>query len=665
MTTKVIRTACPKDCRDTCSLLVTVKDGRVIKVTGDPENELTQGFDCSKARDELKRLYSPERLIYPRIKDKGSWKRVNWEEALDLIANKIKHYCKNFGSLSIMHYSDAGSMGWLHDLSKRFFNLLGGVTTVKGSLCSAAGKTAQKLDFGDVIAHDPVDILNAKNIIIWGRNPAHTNIHLLPLLKETRGKGAYVTLVDPVPTRSVNYCDRHIAPVPGTDGLLALGMAKIIINKNLHDSTYLKNNVIGFEKFRKSLEDISLGYVEKNTGIDKETIEIIAERYATEKPGAILLGFGLQRYHNSGTTIRAIDALGAITGNIGVQGGGVNYSCGYHRLIKPDITAKKEVKYKREFPKPAAARHILQAANPPVKNLFITTANPAAQLPNSSLVKEAINSVDFTVVLDLEMTETAEMADVVLPVTTFYEQKNIYGAWGHNYITYGERAINPRGEAKNDWEIFAKLAERLGFGKEFGDSDRWLEKLLQPYLDEGTDYQDVIGKTFRCKGAPYVPWRDGNFNTSSGKFELYSEQAKELNIPPLPAYQKLAENITDEMLSGKYSFHLLSPAHVSSIHSQFYENVEPGEYPVVHLGSKVAGKKGIKEGALVNIITERGELTARVKTHSNYRDDVALVYCGGSPRDKKDINRLTSDRITDIGNCGTFYDCLCDIKPLK
>lgn len=666
MGTEVIRTACSKDCRDTCTLLVEVAGGRVTGVSGDPDNEITRGFICPKARYELQRLYSPDRLLYPMVRRDGALQRASWDEALDIVAEKLCRYRDDVGSLSVLHYSDKGTMGWLNDLEDRFFNLFGGVTVPWGTLCATAGTTAQALDFGDVIAHDPLDIINSRTILVWGRNPAFTNIHLLPLLKEVRSRGACVVLIDPVPTVTRNFCDHHLAPHPGTDGALALGMARVILDEGLEDHSYIEANVLGFDEFSSMLKNYPVDRVAEITGIATEKIKWLAVLYATQKPGSIQLGFGMQRYSNSGSAVRAIDALAAIAGNIGIAGGGANYSCGYPGKMKADISARDKRTHHRSFPKAAIPRHILQADDPPVKALFITRANPATQLPDSSLTRKAFQSVEFRVVVDLELTETAEMADVVLPCTTFFEQENIYSSWGHNYIIYGRQAIPPLGEAKNDWDIFSGLARRLGFGEEYGSSEQWLDVLLKPFLSGGIGREALKGKSFRCPGAPVVPWSNGSFKTPSGRFEIFSHRAEKMGAPPLPVYSHPSESTPEKHdRCGEYPFSLLSPAHSDSIHSQFYSHVEPGDLPFVHLGAGKAKELGILDGSLVEVVSPRGKLAGRAQLHQDFRDDVVLIYCGGSPRDKRGVNVLTSDRISDLGNGATFYDCRCAVRAVE
>lgn len=665
MSIQTFRTACPRDCRDMCTVLVDVEDGRVVSVKGDPNHEVTRGFACPKAGNELKRLYSPKRLLYPLIKRDGLWEKATWDEALNLVAGKLAYYRDRFSPLSIMHYSDKGSMGWLMDMEDRFFNLFGGVTIPKGTLCAVAGTTAQTLDFGGVNCNDPSDVVNSKTVLIWGRNPAYTNTHLLPLLKEAKQNGAYIILVDPLPTRTADFCDMHISLRPGTDGALALGMARLILDEGLIDKDFIDTKVHGFECFCDLLKDYPLKKVAEITEVPEDIIRSLSVRYAANKPSSLMIGYGVQRYQNSAAAVRAIDALAAITGNIGIKGGGANYSCAFIKTARPDLSCKENKKYSRYFPKAATARHILEASDPPVKMLYINRSNPGTQLPDSNLVKKAFKAVDFKVVVDFEMTETAEMADVVLPCTTFFEQENIYSTWGHYYITYGEQAVQPLGEAKHDWEIFGELAERLGFGEKFGNAEKWLDAYLKPFLQEGQSRKTLLGTSFRCPGAPYIPYSDGKFKTQTGKYELYSLKAEKEGSDPLPTYYESAESTHSEAeLSHEYPFYLISTAHYKSVHSQYYENVEPGEFPIIHIGSSPALNIGIQDGSMVMLTSPRGSLTGKAKLHRDFRDDTILVHCGGSPRDKKAVNMLTSDRITTIGYSATFYDCLCKIEPL-
>ncbi|MHB1418884.1 MAG: molybdopterin-dependent oxidoreductase [Bacillota bacterium] len=663
MAGRIVHTACPRDCWDTCALLVEVENGRVTGVRGDADHEITRGFICRKARYEMARLYSPQRLLYPMIKRRGEWERVAWNEAIELVASRLQQAREKDGSLSVLHYSDKGTMGWLNDLEERFFNLFGGVTLPKGSLCAAAGNAAQVFDMGNIYGHDPMDFINARAVIIWGRNPAHTNIHLLPIIREAKNRGAVVTVIDPVPTDTAKIADHYISPRPGTDGALALGMARVILEEGLEDQGFIASSTFGFEDYRQMVNQYPLDKVAQITGVPTSTILEMSRQYATTKPGCLIIGYGVQRYQNGGAAVRAIDALAAITGNIGVSGGGANYGNTYSFGLKLDISGRTGKEKRRTFPKAAIAWHILEASEPPVKVLFVTRANPINQLPNTSLVQEAFKSVEFKVVIDLVMTETAAMADVFLPATTFFEQENIYGSWWHNDVTYGERAIEPLGESRPDWEIFYTLAERLGIAGEFGPSKMWIDELLRPFAPLG-DSRQLLGKTFRCPGALNVPWADGAFKTPSGKFEFFSARCQKSGADPLPVFRESRENLLNEQLpAAQLPFYLLTPQHRQTIHSQYFNRVEPGERVHVHLNGEAAKRKGIEQGGLVTVKSARGAVTGSAVLHSDYREDVVVIYGGGSPGQGKGANFLTPDGITDIGTGAIYYDCLCDVQP--
>lgn len=424
MKEKRIKFTCPLDCFDICTMVALVKDDRITKIEGDKDHPFTQGFICKKGKKHLERLYHPKRILNPKKKVNGKWIDISFEEALDEIAEKLVKIKEKYGPSAVLHFYDSGYGGISKTVDKMFFNYYGGATVHTGSLCWGAGIEAQKIDFGGNKGHAPEDLLNSKTIIIWGRNPADTNIHLMKYLTEAKKRGVYIYLIDPIRTNTARIVSKHVSIKPSTDGALALGMANYIINEGLLDEDFIKNYVKGYDEYKEYVQRFTLDYVEEVTGIHRNEIKELAESYAKNKPSSIIIGYGIQRYKNGGNNIRAIDALGAITGNIGVNGGGVNYS---NKLIGDYIQGEvaKSDKYavnRRTYSKAKLAQFIMNADNPPIKCLFITKSNPLVQVPNINATIKAFEKVDFKVVIDMFMTDTAKAADLVLPATSILEE---------------------------------------------------------------------------------------------------------------------------------------------------------------------------------------------------------------------------------------------------
>ena len=664
---KTIRTACPLDCWDSCTLLVEVVDGRAVSVRGDPDHPVTRGFACPKAQRQLERLDSPKRLLRPLIRPArgADFQQASWDAALDLVAGRLLEVRERDGPLAVLNNHDSGSMGLLKNLEHRFWNLFGGVTLPVGSLCWAAGIAAQKYDFGAVLGHDPADTVNSRLIILWGRNPVYTNTHLVPFIREARARGAEVVLIDPVRTASASLADHHIAPRPATDGALALSMASVIIAEGLLDKDFVVTRTSGFEEFAGLAAEYPPERAAHICDVPAETIRDLARRYARIRPASIHVGYGMQRYANGGAAVRAIDALGALTGNIGRPGGGVNYANRASSAAFPDLAAADRARARRGFVRANLAAEILAAKEPPVRVFFATRSNPVAQLPNTSLVLRAMEIIDFKVVVDLTMTDTAALADVVLPCTTPFEEEDVYFCSWHNYITYGTSAVEPIGEARSDLAIYSALAERLGFGDEFRRSAReWIEVYFARLAEAGIRPSDVRGKFFRNPFAVDVPWADGHFRTPSGRFEFRSEKAAADGHDPLPCFREPAEAVPRASpATVEFPLRLITPRHRETLHSQFYERVTGGRGLEVEVSTAFARRRGLSAGQGVRLVSPRGEVRARVRPRDDLRDDVALVYAGGSLRASEAINFLTADRETDLGHGAAYYDCLCDVRP--
>ena len=663
---KTVRTACPLDCWDTCTLLVDVEDGRAVSVRGDPDHPVTRGFACPKAQRQLERLYSPQRLLHPLVRPSrgAEFERASWGAALDLVAERLLGARERYGSLAVLHNYDSGSMGLLKSLEHRFWNLFGGVTLPVGSLCWAGGIAAQKYDFGAVLGHDPADTVNSKLIILWGRNPVFTNPHLVPFIREAKARGAEVILIDPVRTASAALADRHVASRPGTDGALALSMAAVIIGEGLLDNGFVAGRTRGFEEFAKLAAEYPPERAAGICDVPAETIRDLARRYARLRPASIHVGYGLQRYANGGAAVRAIDALGALSGNIGRAGGGVNYANRSTSAAFPDLGADDRAAAYRGFVRANLAAEILGAKDPPVKAFFVTRSNPVAQLPNTSLVVKAMEAVDFKVVADLTLTDTAALADVVLPCTTPFEEEDVYFCSWHNYITYGTPAVEPVGETRSDLAIYSDLARRLGFGGEFEKTPaEWLEAYFARLAEAGVRPGDVRGTSFRNPFAADVPWTDGGFKTPSGRYEFYSEKAANDGHDPLPRFVEPAESpVRDPAAAAAFPLRLITPRHRETLHSQFYDRVTGGRGLAVEVSTGFARRRGLSDGDAVRVVSPRGEVRARVRLRDDLRQDVALVYAGGAVRDREAINMLTADRETDLGHGAAYYDCLCDVR---
>ncbi|MEZ4524238.1 MAG: molybdopterin-dependent oxidoreductase, partial [Thermomicrobiales bacterium] len=467
-----IRGACPHDCPDTCAVITEVRDGKAISFTGDPDHPFTQGWLCAKVRPYLDRVYHPDRLLHPlrRVGPKGGdeWEQISWDEAIGEIASRWKSIIADYGPAAILPYSYSGTLGLVQmgAASERLWNRMG-ASGLDRTICDAAATAAVRATLGAKWAPDASHLLDSRLILIWGHNPASTNPHVVPFIRQAQRNGAKIVVIDPRRTRTARSADLHLQPRPATDGALALGMLHVIFRDDLHDAGWLEANTVGWEQLRERVEAFPPETVARITGIDPETIERLARDFATTEPAMIKFSDGLQRHGNGGQTIRALCALPAVTGQIGVRGGGIYYSASDyvhwdaeavgHRSECPPVP--RQINMNR-----LGAALTGEASDPPIMSLFVFGANPVTSSPNAGLIVEGLRRDDlFTVVHEQFMTDTARYADIVLPATTQLEQFDLHRPYGHRHLQINHQAIEPLGESKCNWDLMRLLAEAMGY----------------------------------------------------------------------------------------------------------------------------------------------------------------------------------------------------------
>lgn len=684
----VIRTACPLDCWDTCALLVEVEGGEVRGLRPDPDHPVTRGRVCPKARFQLDRHRSAGRLLGPLVRSGGTLKASSWDAALDAVAGRLVDARRRHGSLAVLHYWDAGSMGLLKGLWHRLFNLFGGVTEPHGSLCWAAGIAAQEADFGAVLSHSPDDLEGAGAVVIWGRNPADTNAHFMPDLEAAAGRGAPIVVVDPVRTATVKELGaRHVAIRPGTDAVLALALAGELIRRGAEDREFCEGRAAGFGAFAAAATAVSATDAAAQCGIDPGDFGLLADLLTdrARRPAAFLIGYGLQRHARGGEAVRGIDALAAVAGSIGRPGGGANYANRHALGLLADLTAPGGARARRYFDRAAFGRQVAEMLGrdgAPIEVLVCERANPLAQLPNVGLAHDTFRRIPFKVVAEIRPTDTTALADVVLPVADFLEDEDLYfsSSW-HTHFTWGVPAVSPAAEARREIDVIDGLASRLGLGGEFGAKPAdWIARALEPLvarfpdLAPGGDVKALRGRSFANPAAVAVPWVQGPFATPSGRFE-FGQKWECLRAPGSRTGGGSPGGGPSETgpSSGRRRFHLITPQHRFSLHSMFYEETlkrtsRGTGLPAVFVNPRAAAALGLDDGRKVRVTTGQGEIIAHLVHDPGQREDTVLIYSGGpaglAPGGAPaSANLLTPDRLTDIGGQAAYYDCLCTLSP--
>lgn len=657
----IVKAACPLNCWDSCGFHVTIENDKVVKVEGDPSHPITKGKICGRGRMLETRTNSPERLHFPLKKVDGEFTVITWEQALTEIAQKMIDIKDKYGTTAVLHSHDYANGGVLKNLDKRFFNCYGGVTELYGSLCWGAGIEAQKWDFGDAYSHEPKDIFQSKNIVIWGRNVARTNMHFYEKLLQAKKQGARLYVIDPLFNATAKIADDYISIKPGMDGYLAAGIVKEILRLGLEDREFIENHSSGFEDLVQLLDSVTLAEISEMAEVPEEVITGLARIFA-DKPTSTYMGLGLQRYQNGGNTIRLIDALVAVSGNIGIPGGGANYAnlqVGQSFDVA-NLALYERKENQRQFSIMRQAEEVLKAVDPEVKMIFVTCGNPLAQVPDSTRVEQAFSSVDTLVVIEQFMTDTAMLADYVLPTTTAFEEEDLYySSMYHHYVNYGPQLVSAPGEAKSDLWIWTQLAERLGFGDEFDFTrEQLLEMSLQSLSEKGLTLDQLKQKHTLELPVKGIPWQDRQFKTLSGKYEFTSKNRK-LTLA-LPAESKWS----NPDLADSYPYQLLTIHPLRSNHSQNYHLFTKAPELKVEVAQNIAESRQLKNGDFVRVWNDRGEVKGFIsilaKAHPNTINiDEGIWRQFGGP-----VNNLTSSRESDNGLGSTLYDCLVNIEKI-
>lgn len=627
------KTLCNRDCPDACSIVATLEGGRVTRLAGDPDHPVTQGFLCHRTSQFLATQYSPDRLTTPLLRKGGALQPVTWDEALDFAAAQLTRIRDAHGPAAIFHYRSGGTLGMLAMIVDHFFERFGPVTVKRGDICSGAGDFAQLTDFGEEDSHDLFDLLHAKSILLWGKNVFTSSPHTIPVLSEAKARGASLVLVDPVHHKTASICDRFVQPRPGGDFALAMAVARLVFERGLADpaaASYCDH----LDAFRALATSKSVAAWCEEADVRAGEAEDLAERLGRGKPAAILVGWGMGRRHNGASVVRALDALSAITGNLGVRGGGASF---YFKRRGSFDTSFLTGARARSICEPLFGEEVLSAKDPEIKALWVTAGNPVAMLPDSAKVARAIETREFSVVVDAFLTDTARRATLVLPTTTLLEADDLLGAYGHHFVGVARPVVPPPAGVKSDLAIVQALAARVGLAEALaGDARSWKRRMVEPKLGPaGVTLEDLERGAVKSPLAKEVLFADRKFATPSGRVNLLTSAP-----PPGPS------------ADPAYPLWWTS---LSTERSQSSQWAKPPEGPLVVTVHPDAAN-GIADGALARVESVVGSLAVRVRHDARQRRDVALAPKGGHFDAGRAANALLRARLTDFGEGAALYD---------
>lgn len=666
---KKISHGCTLDCADCCKFNVYVKNDDIIKIEGDKEHPYTKGFICKKGLAHLKRLNHSKRIYKPLIKINDKWKEIEFDEAINIMVKKLSYYKSKFGSKSILYYEQYGNGTVLKSIGEKFFNFYGGVSLSKGGPCWSAGIAAQKLDFGDSRSHSLEDMLNSKNIFVWGKNPANTTIHTMQMIKRAKEKGSKIIVIDPIETATAKLADKYIKIKANGDKALALAMGQIIIKNKLYDEKYIKLYVNGFEEYKSYILSLNIKDLSKECGVEIYTIEELVKLYC-QKYSTILLGFGMQKYKNGGMTIRLIDALGAITGQIGFSGGGVNYANKvYPKILNTDPYDSEKFSNNRYYYTNEISEFIEKCnlgntyykndifinheddkgdyeLNIPIKMAIITKSNLLNQLANINNLKRALSKVEFKVCFDMFITDTVKECDLFIPVTSQLESEDLlFSSMMNPYLVYNEKILEPQEKLMDEYYFFMEVAKRLKMSNyPIVTKKEYLEKVIYPLKNINSDISLEYLKNNYFTLHKDVAWSDKNFVNESGKFEI-------INCEEIKKFE-------DNKYKDISKLRLLTNHGRDSLSSQHF--MDDDGIAIAYINEKEAKRSNINNNEIIYLKSENGQIKVKINIDKSIGDNIIMMFVGWWER-HGNPNFLTNSGISDIGGQITYNETFVEI----
>jgi anaerobic selenocysteine-containing dehydrogenase len=640
------RTTCTRDCPDACGIVATVTNGQVTELRGDPDHPVTQGFLCFRTSRYPELAAGPDRVRQPLVRRGGKLEPASWDEALELIATKLQQVRAESGPAAIFHYRSGGSLGILKHLTDLFFDQFGPCTGKVGDICSGAGEAAQLHDFGTSDSNDLFDLLHSQTIVLWGKNPAVSNIHLVPVLRQAQSRGAKITLIDPVHHKSASLADDLLTIAPGRDFELVMAVARHLFDIGRVDPT-AASFCDHLPEFTAMVAKRTVAEWAALAEVPPDRAMRLAERFA-QGSTAILVGWGMQRRQRGGAIVRALDALAAISGNLFRAGGGVSF---YFRRRKAFRAFGPTVPSPRVIREPLLGQDLLAAKDPPVRVLWVTAGNPVVMLPDSTTVARAIAATEFVVVADCFLTDTARRAHVVLPVPTMLEDSDVLGAYGHHWLGEARPVVAMPAEVRHEVQIFQDLARRVGLLSFPQDSlDQLKRSTLADVAGQGASLEAIRKRgAVRSPVASPLLFPAGRVFTPNGRVQLLAEEPPEPELiapPPQPGASAplwLFSNSTEKSQASQWAGRGLG--------ERIWCVVHPAAVP------------GLADGARVRIVGATGSIAAELRHDPAQRRDVAIVPKGGHFDRGQSANAVIAARATDLGLGAAYLDCMVRIVP--
>ena len=629
------RAVCTMDCPDTCALLVEERGDGTIRLHGDPDHPFTEGFVCAKIRRHVERLRSPDRILYPLLRDGAGWRRIGWDEAMDRCAAEI-------GALrdepsAILHIKGEGAKGVLKQGVARLFATLG-ATRLRGTLCDGAGFIAGVQDFGSRKNNDPADLLNAAHIVNWGRDLSRSSVHIAQLVRKARKGGARVLTVSPGGDGNAAFSDGFIRIRPGTDRFLAAAaLRRMLVAGSFHPE--VPDRVRNWEAFRTRILDLDETELLSTCEVSPERLDALSAAYADRGPTATLVGAGLQRYGRGGENVRHINALALLSGNMGRAGGGSQFHLHSLGCFNLDWTRDPEKKRSRAFREPTVGPEIL-AADPPIRMIWVNGTNTVNQAPDATATARAFERTPFVVVADAFMNDTAARADLILPSALMLEQEDIVSSFLHGHVQHVPAVFDPPGEARDDYAIARALGLRLDPPVELPDPETAMAASLDsPELD--IDLPALRRRGSVPLNRPALAYEGMNFDHPDGRARLVPALSPEPDPPP------------------DYPLRLLTLVRREAIHSQIPRDRQPdgeNDPPRAWTAPDCPALRDLDPERPVDLVSPLGRMRVRLETLPGLHPGAVVYRRGDWMRFGGGVNRIVEARLTDLGGGAAYYD---------
>jgi len=658
-----VETACPLDCPDACTLNVTLRGGRITRIDGSPKNEITRGYICAKVRGFHHRVYGEDRLLFPALrngaKSAGTFRRYSWDEALDLIAERMLQIRAEYGGEAILPVSYGGSNGLLtQDTTDAMLFRRIGASRLLRTVCAAPTGAANLGLYGKMASVSYEDYPEARLIVLWGVNPGTSGIHLVPFIKEARKRGATLVVVDPRLTSLARQADVYLPVRPGTDLVVALALHRYLFEEGHADWSFLQEHTEGADALRERARPWTFERAAEVSGVAIETIRAFANLYAKSVPALVKCGWGLERNRNGGSAAAAILALPAVGGKFGVRGGGYSMSNSASWNIERTWLRDPEPPT-RAINMNHLGRVLTDLDGTPIKMLFVYNCNPAVTMPDQNRVLRGLAREDlFTVVFDQVFTDTAQYADMLLPATTFLEHYDTAKSYGPVTMQLARPVIDQVGESRSNPDVFADLLRRLGLSDPADPADD-LETMMQ-VLD---GMPEPYGAELRERWSAHPPYNgrpiqfvDVFPRTANSKVRLFAEELD--RQAPLGLY-----GFQPDPATAAFPLALISPASDRTISSTLGELRRPAVRLDVHPDDAAA--RGIEDGDAVRIFNELGEVRVAARVTPLVRRGTVAMPKGVWRRHTANgltSNALVPDSLADLGGGACFNDARVQVE---